>query len=279
VSAVGAIIDIPGGAFYRAEAAYVPILRELGLTDGMSVFEHPDIVAWRSLPDRENCTLDAAIADGRAVRLHVKRWRAGRATRPQGPADEEAGILLLKKAGIVSVPFAAAGVLPDGRGFVITEDLTALGYDDTEKLIERGRVKFDDVSDALADVAAKLHKANLRHRDMYLCHFFVKVDEPAKDVRLIDAARVSPRPKWFGRRWVIKDLAQFWYSTTSLPITDAQRDAWLRRYCELTGDDYGRTRAAVVRKASAVARHDAKLKRKQPTRNVSIPRTTGEASV
>ena len=28
----------------------------------------------------------------------------------------------------------------------------------------------------------------------------------------------------------MKDLAQFWYSTTKLPVTDEQRLAWLARY-------------------------------------------------
>lgn len=274
------IVDIVAskdGTYYRAEPAYAAMLREVGLVDGQSVYEHKDIRAWRVLPDRENCTLDVTLSDGRPVRLHVKRWKRHEAFRLFGPSAEHAGVKFLERANILSVPFAASGVLHDGRGFVITEDLTALGYDDAEKLIERGPLTFDAVRDALADVAAKLHNANLRHRDMYLCHFFVKADEPTKDVRLIDAARVSPRPRWFGRRWVVKDLGQFWYSTTKLAISDAQRDAWLRRYCEQAGDDFAKTKVAVLRKSNAIARHDAKLKRKHPTRNVSIPRMTGGA--
>ena len=256
-------------AFYRAKAAYAPILRELGLIDADSVFEHPDIKPWRHLPDRENCTLDATLADGRFIRFHVKRWLKGKGF--DGPAAEERGIKLLTKAGIGTVTFAAAGVTADGRGFVITEDMT--GYDDAEKLIERKAVAFDVVRDALADVAARLHGAKLHHRDLYLCHFFLKIGDPAGDVRLIDCARVAPLPRFFRQRWIIKDLAQFWYSTTKLStITDAQRDAWLRRYCSRAKQGYDGTRKAVVRKAKWIARHDARLTKSQPTRNVSIPR-------
>ncbi len=266
------------GTFYRAEPQYAPLLREIGLVDGESIYEHPDIKPWRILPDRENCTLDATLSNGSSIRLHIKRWKKYEAFRLFGPYAEAAGIKFLQRANILSVPFAASGLLLDGRGFVITEDLTALGYDDTEKLIERNAVKFDDVRDALADVAAKLHKAKLRHRDMYLCHFFVNTNDPTKDVRLIDAARVSTRPRFFGGRWIIKDLAQFWYSTTQLDITDNQRDAWLTRYCEQTGDDFSRLRMKVIAKSNSIARHDAKLKQKQPTRNVSIPRTGGTSA-
>lgn len=263
------IVEQPGaGPFYRAEAAYAPVLRELKLVDAESVFEHPDIRSWRDLPDRENCTLDATLDDGRFVRLHVKRWKRGRGM--QGPRDEERGIKLLQKAGIPTVALAAAGQLPDGRGFVITEDLT--GYDDAEKLVEGTAVSFDTIVDPLAYVAAKLHTAKLHHRDLYLCHFFLKIVSPEEDIRLIDCARVARLPRFFARRWVVKDLAQFWFSTTKLPITDVQRDNWLRRYCESTGEDFAKLKKAVVRKSNAIARHDRRLTKSQPTRNVSIPR-------
>lgn len=255
-------------AFYRAEAAYAPILRELGLVDAESIFEHPDIKPWRDLPDRQNCTLDATLADGRTIRFHVKRWKKGKGYK--GPFEEERGIKLLKKAAIPTTAFAAAGVTTDGRGFVITEDLT--GYDDAEKLVAAKKASFDGIRDATADLAAKLHGAKLHHRDLYLCHFFLNVAAPAQDVRLIDCARVKALPRFFGRRWIVKDLAQFWYSTTQLSITDKQRDDWLTRYCQQAKDDFAKTKAAVVRKANWIARHDAKLKTSQPTRNVSIPR-------
>jgi hypothetical protein len=258
------------GAFYRAESAYASLLRDVGLVDGESVYEHPDIKAWRILPDRENCTLDAKLKDGRSIRLHIKRWKRPEALRLFGPNAEQVGVILLKRAGILSVPFAAAGLLHDGRGFIITEDLLAMGYDDAEKLIERKQIAFDTVRDAMADLAAKLHRAKLRHRDLYLCHFFLNTNDPTTDIRLIDAARVSPLPRFFARRWIVKDLAQFWYSTTKLPITDAQRDAWLARYCEQADDDFARTKKQVVRKSNWIARHDAKLNAAQPKRNVSL---------
>lgn len=169
------------------------------------------------------------------------------------------------------MPLVGWGKLADGRSFVITEDLA--GYRDAEKMVEAG-TPFETLLGPTADLAAKLHKADLHHRDLYLCHFFAKVDGDGADVKLIDAARVARMNNFLTRwRWVIKDLSQFWYSTTTLPsITDEQRERWLRRYAERREICWlPRLRAAIKAKSNAIARRDAKLRKTQPTRNVSIP--------
>src|SRR5918993_1145237 len=168
---------------------YQPIMRIVGL-DAEAVFHHPDIVAWRKLPDRENCTLDSEI-DGKPVRLHIKRYLvASSAAR-----DEVNAITLLRDAGIPTVPLVGHGHVADGQSFVITEDLA--GYRDAEKMVAAG-TPFEPLLQPTADLAAKLHAAGLHHRDLYLCHFFAKVDgggggggggagrAGAVDVKLID---------------------------------------------------------------------------------------------
>jgi hypothetical protein len=178
---------------------------------------------------------------------------------------------LLERAGLPTVPLVAVGELADGRSFVITEDLT--GFRPADKLIAEGAA-FESLLAPTADLAARLHNAGLHHRDLYLCHFFVRTDagDGACELRLIDAARVRPLPVFLTRRrWIVKDLAQFWYSTQSLAVTDAQRGRWLARYAERRD---GRFRdglvGAIERKARAIARHDARLKISQPKRNVSL---------
>jgi len=42
----------------------------------------------------------------------------------------------------------------------------------------RGGLPFESLLNPTADLAAKLHNANLHHRDLYLCHFFAKTDDP-----------------------------------------------------------------------------------------------------
>ena len=262
------MIDIASNSFYVAPG-FQPALREIGL-DAEAVFSHPDIHVWRKLPDRENCTLDATLVDGQKIRWHIKRYSATR--RKTSLADDEVrGHRLLEREAIPTATLVGYGHISDGRSFVIFEDLA--GYQPADKLIER-RTPFERLLRPTADLAAQLHRAALHHRDLYLCHFMAKLTGDGVDLKLIDPARVRRLPGMLTRRrWIIKDVAQFWYSTLSLAITDAQRDAWLTRYAEQRGLVSAATlQPAVRRKARQIARHDAKLRRKQPRRNISIPR-------
>jgi hypothetical protein len=245
------------------------VLGALGLT-AEGVFADPRVVVWRDVTERQNCTLDVDGDGGRRVRLHIKRYwpTSGRGT----PAAEEiAGIRALEGAGVPTVPLVASGELPDGRSFVITEDLA--GFRPADKLIAEG-VAFEKLLEPTTDLAARLHNEGLHHRDLYLCHFFARLpdDGGAPDLRLIDAARVRALPRFLTRRrWIVKDLGQFWYSTQSLPITEEQRERWLARYAsQRRGPWRDGLGGAVRRKARAIARHDAKLKVSQPKRNVSL---------
>jgi hypothetical protein len=247
---------------------YQPIFRELGI-DADAVFDHPQIVAWRKLDDRENCTLDATLVDGRSVRWHVKRYPATR--RSPTPAEREMrGFKLLAEAQIPAPTLVAWGKLGNGRSFLITEDLA--GYQPADKLLADA-FAFDRLRNPLADLAASLHSAGLHHRDLYLCHFFVRAETDAIDIKLIDVARVKKLPALLTRqRWIVKDLAQFWYSTLPLPITEPQREAWLARYMEKRGEKgLVPLKRAIEKKVARIAKHDAKLRRKQPGRNISIP--------
>src|SRR5207302_8259041 len=70
------VLQSPRNSF-RAAPRYQPILREIGL-DAETIFTHPDIKIWRSITERENCTLDADLSDGRRIRLHIKRYHPAR---------------------------------------------------------------------------------------------------------------------------------------------------------------------------------------------------------
>jgi hypothetical protein len=250
-------------ALFHIATGYETILRELRL-DADTIFSHPDIRVWRSLPERDNATLDATSRDGRPLRLHIKRYRQN-----QSAHDEAAGISLLQNHGIPTVPLVCWGTLTDGRGFLVTEDLA--GYLPIDKLITNG-TPFDDLRNAIADLAARLHTAGLHHRDLYLCHIFARPASPQTDLRLIDAGRVRTLPRWpWRRRWIIKDLAQLWYSSLTIGTTDPQLRALLDRYAQNQNLSSIRSLCnAVQRKAKWIARHDRNLKKRQPTRNVSL---------
>jgi hypothetical protein len=251
-------------AFY-VDPAFQPLVREIGL-DAEAVFSDPRIKPWRTLSDRENCTLDETLHDGSAIRLHVKRY-----PRPEPAATEVAGYRLLVENDVPAASIAAHGQLADGRSFVILPDLT--DYMPGDVLVDDQGVPFETILNPTADLAARLHNANLQHRDLYLCHFMVKVEPASLDVKLIDTARVARLTNPLTRkRWIVKDLAQFWYSTMKLPVTDEQRERWLARYAQQRELDPRTLRGAIDRKVAVIARHDLRLTRREPRRNISIPR-------
>lgn len=256
-----------GSHIFHVDPAYQPLIRQIGL-DAESVFTDPRVKAWRSLADRDNCTLDEALPDGRGVRLHIKRYPATmHSTTPA--AIEVRGYRLLVDANIPAAPIIAHGRLSDGRSFVILQDLA--GYTPGDQLVRQG-TPFERLLTTTADLAALLHQSGLHHRDLYLCHFMAKLAGDNIDVKLIDPARVRRLGNIFTRRrWIVKDLAQFWYSTLALPITSEQRHRWLERYASRRGISARTFRRAIERKAQAIARHDTRLNHRQPGRNVSIP--------
>ena len=155
---------------------------------------------------------------------------------------------------------------------MISEDLHE--YEAADKLIAGGSVPFDRLLKPIATLAAKLHSQGLHHRDLYLCHFFARVgaDDPI-DLKLIDVVRVRPlRSPLTRRRWIVKDLAQFWFSTLEHKSIDQQmREMWLTEYATQRGIDAESLRGPILRKSDSIASHDERLRQVQPNRNISIP--------
>lgn len=246
------------------------LLTQLGLTF-RDAFDHAGVKVWRKLPDRENCTLDVMAAEGGVRRLHIKRYVPGRGASAAGA--EALGIELLKKHGISTVPLVAWGQLGDGRSAVMVEDLT--GFKPADDLLRQGAA-FETLLEPTAAMAAKLHSSGLHHRDLYLCHFFAKLGRGSSnaageagssvELRLIDCARVRRLPVFFRQRWIIKDLAQFWYSTQQVSVSDAQRQRWLECYGRSRGLEGLQLRRAIEAKARWIARHDARLSQLHPER-------------
>lgn len=242
------------------------MLAELAIDSAEQVFVDERLRVWRNLPDRDNSTLDATLANGRTVRLHVKRDKF---KRSEPMALEARGIGLLESAGIASAPLVAYGDTPDGKTFVITENLD--GYSSADRLLERGEA-LEPITDAMVEIAAQLHRANLHHRDLYANHFYLRPNNAGGyEVRLIDAARVKPLPGWFRERWIVKDVAQLHFSIQRFVKSPEDSNHLLRRYCELAG----RTAASrflrrVKIKSMWIDRHDRALAIKKPTRNVRL---------
>lgn len=78
----------------------------------------------------------------------------------------------------------------------------------------------------MAAMVARLHNARTFHKDLYLCHFFLDVTDPAhpsSHFTLIDLHRLTEH-RLTACRWRWKDLGQLLYSTMGAPgITDRDR--------------------------------------------------------
>jgi tRNA A-37 threonylcarbamoyl transferase component Bud32 len=97
---------------------------------------------------------------------------------------------------------------------------------------------------AAADVARRLHACGWVHKDLYLCHLFVR--KGGDELTLIDLARLQ---KTRSARLRVKDLAALVHSARGLcSRTDLMRG--LKRY----GGDR-RLARRVLRKADRMARH------------------------
>jgi len=263
------MIDSSKDHFHLAPR-FQPLARRAGL-DAHAIFEHPSIRIWRKLPDRENGYIDLDDDDGTVSRWHIKRFPA-RQLRPLPAHDQVKSHHLAVAEQIPTADLVGWGSLADSRSFIIFENLP--DFAPADKLLETG-FSFDRLLAPTAKLAALLHTRGLHHRDLYLCHFFVRAqaDDDDLELRLIDTARVRKLPVLFGRsRWIVKDLAQFLYSTSKLPVSETQRQAWLDRYSRERGlASAAILRGPVRRKIKQIARHDAELLRTRPQRNVSIP--------
>lgn len=112
----------------------------------------------------------------------------------------------------------------------------------------------------IAGIAARLHRAKVYHKDLYLCHFFLDPSlraEPGRRLTLIDLHRLAQH-RLTGFRWRWKDLGQLLYSTYALPCLD-DRDRlrfWLR-YRKATDLPFARfQRRRVVAKAARYRSHN-----------------------
>lgn len=245
----------------HVDPTYRAALERAGLRTIRDFFLHKGIKIFRDVHDRQNGTLDL---DG--FRIYLKR-DTKKVSEPMSLEAE--GIELLKQANISTLEIVAHGSLDDGRTFIATREL--LDYRPADMLLRDNEIDFDSILIPTSELSAKLHNANLHHRDLYLNHFFVNKTDPT-DLKLIDAARVRRIPRFFRHRWIVKDLAQFFYSTRRFKIDAKKLRTWLERYVELTRiDSVDRLQRSIETKADWIARHDQSLNRREPNRNVPIP--------
>ncbi|MBE7422477.1 MAG: lipopolysaccharide core heptose(I) kinase RfaP [Zoogloeaceae bacterium] len=86
----------------------------------------------------------------------------------------------------------------------------------------------------VAEMAGKMHRGGVNHRDCYLCHFLLHTEPPPSPavlrLSLIDLHRAQIREGTAPRRWRDKDLAALHFSTLEIGLTARDRLRFLRAY-------------------------------------------------
>jgi hypothetical protein len=242
-----------------------------GLDRAQAFFAHPQIKIWRDVGDRQNGVFRLDLPGESAIRLHIKRD-----ARPVAEplALEARGIELLRQAGIPTCTPVAHGRITDGRTFIATIDLA--GFRAVDAALRSREMTLDSIWLATARLTARLHSAELHHRDLYLNHFFccphaINGVQSSDQLYLIDAARVRHLPRWFTTRWIVKDVAQLFYSATEFALTVCQRQSWIEVYESLASVKLQSCENRILAKIESIRRHDGRLRRREPNRNLPLP--------
>ena len=137
-----------------------------------------------------------------------------------------------------AVAFGERGSNPAKRhSFIVTEELTpTISLEDfcrdwpkapPELAFKRALIE------RVAQMAGRMHRGGVNHRDFYICHFLLHLDPvpTASELKLsiIDLHRAQLREKT-PRRWRDKDLASLHFSALNIGLTRRDRWRFLRTY-------------------------------------------------
>ncbi|HXG46109.1 MAG TPA: lipopolysaccharide kinase InaA family protein [Methylomirabilota bacterium] len=197
----------------------------------------------RSFPGRSTVRLELAL-DHTRLGAYLKRyergyrsregawrrWLGGSATGDEARHEWET-LLRLRAAGFpVPQPIAVGRERRRNaaRSFLMTEEIPG-GQEGDKYLAALPPARRRHLLEAVAGFVARFHAAGFVHRDLYLCHVFVTPAHPGWSLHLIDLQRVA-RPRWFRRRWIVKDLAALAYSALKSGASSVSLARAFRRY-------------------------------------------------
>ncbi len=151
----------------------------------------------------------------------------------------------LRESSIPAVRAVAAAELMSGpferRSVVVFETVRGDAFDRVWRRLAgsgsplvRGAARHG-IARSLARLVSAFHSGGDCHRDLYLCHVFTDLEQPASAVpafTLIDLARTF-RPRVRRMRWMIKDLSQLDVSARQIGMHRTDRLRFLTAYLGL----------------------------------------------
>ena len=227
----------------------------------------------RHTGDRANLRLAIECQGEKRLVLYLKRhepmtfWRKLafrlKLRRPVTPARAEwANTYLVASLGVAtSYPVALGEDPATGRSFLVTAEIEgAKPADDFAR--ERFASHAPDAARnrrhlvrRIGEMARRLHAARQAHRDLYLCHVFVKESGGDYQMHLIDLQRLG---RFRLPRWRVKDAAQLEFSRPEGVFTRTDGVRFLRAYFGVRRLEpkHKRFARAVLRKAAAIRRRE-----------------------
>ena len=202
----------------------------------------------RELPTRSNHVLVAGD-----MHIHVKRTKKGRRAR------EAHAIEIARLARVPTATVVFRGSDPRFGAVTGTLDLApARPFDDLLREHALSRYQIWRTFEVLADAVATLHQAKRNHRDLYLCHVFVRFEGQEPHVTLIDFERLRKHSRILGPR-VVKDLAAVIASIPEGSVPGQQAARFVLRYMVRRGIPrrgvYPGLMRRVQRKAARIRQH------------------------
>ncbi len=151
--------------------------------------------------------------------------------------NEWLALQLLHKLNIATqkmVAYGIRGINPAKiQSFLITEELPA--HISLEHLTASwqknpppARLKHQLIRE-VARIARTLHQQGINHRDFYLCHFLLPLENKTNKLYLIDLHRAQIR-KRTPLRWIIKDLAGLYFSSKNSGLTPRDLLRFMKEY-------------------------------------------------
>lgn len=147
-----------------------------------------------------------------------------------GAGNEWLALRRLAELGVGTMRAVAFGERGDNpatrHSFIVTEELSAtISLEDFCRdwrtqppplALKRALIR------RVADMAGRMHRGGVNHRDFYLCHFLLQCDPAPQPDRLvlslIDLHRAQVRAS-VPRRWRDKDLASLYFSALDIGLT------------------------------------------------------------
>jgi heptose I phosphotransferase len=209
--------------------------------------------------ENPNTTLYLKRYNNAPAKVQFKNWLNQRKRLSLSECDMEPAENL-RKLGINTPRTIAFGQEWNGlfekRSFIITEQIP-----DSFKLEDK-LPKGKDFIKKLAEFVRKFHDTGFRHRDLYLCHIFCN---SKMQFTLIDLARAF-KPLFFSKKYLIKDLAELYYSAPGNEISKTDKLRFFLFYLRKSKLSF--SDKIMIRQIKNKAKRMAKHSRKH---NIAVP--------